>query len=254
MNKPTESSGKHRRLMPMIGMVFLTGLIVMIGISSGFGTRLGLWNFRIGFTMLRWAVYGSLGLVIFDIYLIMRTITRPGLARWLGIVLLVILIGFLTLPLSWYSTARSVPPIHDITTDTNNPPAFDAIVPLRKNAPNPLDYPGEEVAKQQKEAYPEIRPLIFRKTSNEVYPIALEKAKEMNWEIISANPRQGRIEAVDTTFWFGFKDDIVVRLAEVNDQTRVDVRSKSRVGKSDVGTNARRIQQYQQRLKTYFNR
>ena len=70
----------------------------------------------------------------------------------------------------------------------------------------------------------------------------------MGWEIVDANPGQGRIEATDATFWFGFKDDMVVRVAPTETGSRVDVRSLSRVGRSDVGTNAKRIRAFLARL------
>jgi len=73
---------------------------------------------------------------------------------------------------------------------------------------------------------------------------ALAVARDMGWQIIDSNPSEGRIEATDTTFWFGFKDDIVVRVRPTQNGSRIDVRSVSRVGRSDVGTNARRIQKF----------
>ncbi|MDX1493477.1 MAG: DUF1499 domain-containing protein, partial [Longimicrobiales bacterium] len=78
---------------------------------------------------------------------------------------------------------------------------------------------------------------------------ALAAARAMGWEIIDADPDEGRIEATDRTFWFGFTDDVVIRLTPSGDRTIVDVRSKSRVGRSDVGTNARRIREYLERLR-----
>jgi uncharacterized protein (DUF1499 family) len=82
--------------------------------------------------------------------------------------------------------------------------------------------------------------------------IAFERAKgaveEAGWQIAREDPSAGRIEAVATTFWFGFKDDVVIRIAADGPGSRVDVRSKSRVGKGDLGTNAQRIRAYQRRL------
>ena len=70
----------------------------------------------------------------------------------------------------------------------------------------------------------------------------------MEWEVVTVAPGEGRLEAVATTAWFGFKDDIVVRIAPAGDGSRVDVRSKSRLGLSDVGTNARRIRRFMARM------
>jgi uncharacterized protein (DUF1499 family) len=79
---------------------------------------------------------------------------------------------------------------------------------------------------------------------NQAFDRALATARAMGWEIIASDPTAGRIEATDTTLWFGFKDDVVVRVEAAPGGSRVDVRSLSRVGLSDVGTNAARIEKY----------
>jgi uncharacterized protein (DUF1499 family) len=79
---------------------------------------------------------------------------------------------------------------------------------------------------------------------NEAFTRALAVAQERGWQIVNADQSGGRIEATDTTRWFGFEDDVVVRLTPWGSGTRVDVRSVSRIGRSDVGTNARRIRRY----------
>jgi hypothetical protein len=143
----------------------------------------------------------------------------------------------------------SVPYIHDITTDTENPPRFEAVLPLRAGAPNPAEYGGPELAKQQKQGYPDLMPGSLNTSPVEAFPRALQAARDMGWKIVASDPKSFRIEATDSTAWFGFKDDIVVRLANSSSGSRIDVRSVSRVGKSDVGTNARRIRAYLARVK-----
>ena len=122
------------------------------------------------------------------------------------------------------------------------------MLPLRKNATNPADYGGPEIAAQQHSAYPDIQPLALPIPNQQAFTQALQAAEAMGWAIVATNPVEGRIEATDTTFWFGFKDDIVVRIQPRGDGSRVDIRSVSRVGKSDVGTNAQRIRAYSRRL------
>ena len=122
------------------------------------------------------------------------------------------------------------------------------MLPLRKDATNSADYGGPEIAAQQHAAYSDIQPLILSIPSQQAFSQALQAAEAMGWAIVATNPADGRIEATDTTFWFGFKDDIVVRIQAQGDGSRVDVRSVSRVGKSDVGTNAQRIRAYLRRL------
>jgi uncharacterized protein (DUF1499 family) len=158
--------------------------------------------------------------------------------------------GLLVAGIPWQLklTAQRVPPIHDITTDTENPPAFVAVVPLRKDAPNPADYGGSETAAQQLAAYPDVKPVLLTVSPEQAFVKALAAAGDMGWEIVEAKSTEGRIEATDTTFWFGFKDDVVVRIRAADHGSRIDVRSVSRVGKSDVGTNAKRIRAYLERL------
>jgi uncharacterized protein (DUF1499 family) len=144
--------------------------------------------------------------------------------------------------------AKKAPPIHDISTDIENPPRFAAILPLRADAPNAVEYEGEAIAKQQRKAYPDIRPLNLTKPPDAAFQHAVTTARELGWEIVAAVPDEGRIEATDTTNWFGFKDDIVVRVAPIAGGSRIDVRSASRLGKSDLGKNAERVRAYLRRL------
>lgn len=115
------------------------------------------------------------------------------------------------------------------------------VLPLRKDAPNSAVYGGPQVAAQQHAAYPDIQPLHLDLPASQAFPRALEPARAVGWEIIAEVPDQGRIEATATAFWFGFKDDIVVRVRAEGSGGVMDVRSESRVSKSDVGTNAARI-------------
>jgi len=152
------------------------------------------------------------------------------------------------IPYQWQSTARRVPPIHDITTDLENPPAFDAVLPLRANAANAVER-SPLIDDQQRKGYPDIEPITLPMPRDQVFDRALAAAQEAEWMIVTADKSSGRIEATDTTRWFGFKDDIVVRLTPWGSGTRVDVRSVSRIGRSDIGTNARRIRNYLAKLR-----
>lgn len=163
-------------------------------------------------------------------------------------VALVLGLGVAFVPWNNLRQAKTVPPIHDISTDTTNPPAFVAILPLRAKAPNQAAYGGPEVARQQVQAYPDIRPYLTKEAPRQAFDRALRAARAMGWQIVASDPASGRIEATDTTVWFGFKDDVVIRVAPATHGSRIDVRSVSRVGKSDVGTNARRVRAYLQRL------
>jgi len=122
------------------------------------------------------------------------------------------------------------------------------VLPLRATAPNSAEYGGPEIAAQQRAAYPDIQPIVLPLAPTEAFQRALGAAREMGWEIVATDSAAGRIEATATTFWYGFKDDVVIRLTLTDGGTRVDVRSESRVGGSDIGTNARRIREYVKRL------
>lgn len=144
--------------------------------------------------------------------------------------------------------AHWVPPLHDITTDTDNPPAFAAVLPLRNPTSNPADYGGPDLAARQHALYPDIRPLVLKTPVEQAFAQALSAAHKMGWAIVAVDAGTGRIEATATTRWLRFKDDIVIRVTSQGAGSRVDVRSMSRIGKSDFGTNARRIRAYLREL------
>jgi Protein of unknown function (DUF1499) len=147
------------------------------------------------------------------------------------------------MPITMRMTAQKLPVIHDITTDTANPPVFNALAPVRAGAPNGVDYKTDP-AEQQK-GYPDIAPLIAPEVSPaDMFKRAEATARAMGWEIAAAVPEEGRIEATETTQWWGFKDDIVIRIAPEGAGSRLDIRSMSRVGKSDIGKNAERIRKF----------
>jgi uncharacterized protein (DUF1499 family) len=159
-----------------------------------------------------------------------------------------LLIGVVTLyvPWQWLRAAQSVPPIHDITTDMVTPPQFLDVAALRRtlSVPNSLEY-GDDVAAQQQAGYPDLGPVFLTAPPADAYQRALAVVRARGWEIVAADEPARRIEATDTTFWFGFKDDVAIRVSALPDGgSRVDVRSVSRVGRSDVGTNARRIRAF----------
>lgn len=214
---------------------------------AGPGTRLGFWEYGTGFLLMRGAFFIGAAAALFAlVLLIVPTTRRAGGARLVAA--LVIALATAWVPWNGYQTVMSLPFIHDISTDTVNPPQFVDVAPLRADAPNPVDYPGEEVAKQQREAYPDLRTLELATSKAETFAGALDAADKMGWEIVAANPNEGRIEATATTLWFGFKDDIVIRIEPTASGSRLDMRSKSRVGRSDVGANAARIRAFTEAL------
>lgn len=190
------------------------------------------------------------GAVVVLLSLIMMIVAHfkvmPRNRNLTGIALLVALVPIVVM-VPQMRTAQSVPPIHDISTDTDDPPQFVEVVALRADAANDLEYgmesvPAEEHARLQKEAYPEVVTLNTELDVAAAVSRAADVIRSAGHEIVNVDPAAGIVEATATTFWFGFKDDMVVRVRPAEDGgSVVDVRSVSRVGQSDVGANAARI-------------
>lgn len=208
------------------------------------GTRLGFYDFRFGFTLLRYTVY--LALAVFAVGLIVSFLQRKADPEGSKAARVGVLLSLLPLALigSQIVTARSVPPIHNISTDVVNPPKFDKVVALRGEGSNPLEYNIDELAEVQSKAYPDIRTLVTTDSVAEAHSKALAAVDALGWELVNDDPAQGIIEATETTALWAFKDDIVIRIQAVNEQTAIDLRSVSRVGQSDLGANAKRIKKF----------
>ena len=215
---------------------------------AGLGYRWGWWHFRTGIQIMRWSATTDLAAVVAALAaatLAWKYGARRALAASAaGLALSLVVAGP---PLYYWRTVDRVPRIHDISTDTDNPPRYVAVLVLRKGVENPTDY-SAEVAAQQKKAYPDIAPAMLDAPPAQAFARAERSARAMGWEIVAAAPGDLRIEATDTTLLFGFKDDIVVRVTPSGNGSRVDVRSLSRVGKSDFGVNANRIRKFLRQL------
>lgn len=231
-------------------------LLFLICIASGFvalfllflagpSYRFGILELGSTFTMMK--VAAGLGVASVILAIVYGLWRQPrGLA--LGVVAASGIAGAIafSIPFGQYQTARSAPRIHDISTDLENPPQFIDIAPLRRDAPNPITYAGEETAEQQRRAYPGIQTQYLEYPLKKVYKKARKAAKIMGWDTVSSvhEGDYARIEATDTTLWYGFKDDVVIRMQQEDGTVVVDVRSKSRIGKSDLGVNAERVQEF----------
>ncbi|HZM95893.1 MAG TPA: DUF1499 domain-containing protein [Vicinamibacterales bacterium] len=215
-------------------------------LAGPLGSRFGLWSFVIGFLML--ALSLLLGLVGASLSLVAGFKTGQWQMAAAGIVAG---LAVVSVPSAFILSGVGKPPIHDITTDTLNPPPFVAVLPLRAGAPNPPEYAGGAAADQQRRAYPDIAPLVVHLSASAAFDRVDAAVRDLGWELVGSDRTSGRIEATDTTFWFGFKDDVVVRITEDSGQgSRIDVRSKSRVGVGDLGTNARRVRELLSRLRS----
>jgi len=224
-------------LMRPLALVLALAAIGLLA-ASGPGTRFDAWSWRVGLELFRWAAYlGIAAAVLALAVLAVPRTRRAGLA--LPLVALALGAAAFAAPFQFLRAARAVPPINDITTDPARPPQF-------MTTPHP--YPGEDFARRQRAAYPDLDGVTLPLPPREAFARALAAAEAMGWEVVGRDAAAGRLEAVDATRWFGFKDDIAVRIAAAAGGSRVDVRSRSRVGRSDLGTNARRIRAYLERL------
>jgi uncharacterized protein (DUF1499 family) len=179
-------------------------------------------------------------------------LARDGLGFWRRLMLIAALlfgIGFVAVPVKL--RLDHAPGIHDITTDTDNPPALLAARAARAaEHAAPDAYAGTALAAIQKQAYPDIGPLLLPLAPARAFERALVTARDMpRWTILASDPANGRIEASATSFWFGFTDDIVIRVSAADTGSRIDMRSLSRQGKGDLGVNAARIRAYMRALK-----
>jgi len=233
-------------------LLYLSFAITITFLFSGYGYQWDIWPLGLAFTLLRYSAYAAIAVSV--ISLISIWFLRKSRARAISYAVIAFLFtGIISgTALYWQHRAQSVPPIHDITTDFDNPPEFVAMVRLRADAPNPHEYDAEQ-ASSQRQAYPQIEPLYIDYELQEVMDVAVMIVTQRGWELVAINRNDGRIEATEKLPWFGFKDDVVLRFIEDEEgHTRVDMRSKSRVGRSDLGVNARRIHQFLNELEGNF--
>ncbi|MFQ3788941.1 DUF1499 domain-containing protein [Halomonas sp. A29] len=222
-------------------LLLLVAALLLAGAGPAY--RLDLLPLGSAFGMLRRGVQISAAAAIVGfLALIAATFCRRLRPALIGGLVMAATAAMLAVPWLHWQRAQTAPPIHDITTDTENPPAFEALAEAREAAPNAVEYPGEAFARQQREAYPDIEPLVLELPLGLAREVAEAAVLDMGWEI--AHNSLTSIEATDTTTWFGFKDDVVIRLSEADENVRIDVRSASRMGRGDVGANAARIRDY----------
>ena len=221
----------HRRIALALAL-----LAVVLLAASGLGVRAGLWPFRVGFGMFAGALLAGLGAVgAAGIALAVPRLRQQGGPALVA----ALLIGAAcaAVPLDNLRRAKTLPYINDVTTDTERPPQFSEPKPYERH-----------FAELQSMGYPQLRALELPVPPAQAFARARNALQAMNLEIVAADERAGRLEAIATTQWFGFKDDVAVRITPAGQGSRIDVRSKSRVGRSDLGTNAKRIQELLDRL------
>jgi hypothetical protein len=259
------------RHQPLLGKISLAAFAVgfAIALAACLGTRFGLFDYATGLEVLAPGVgFGAIALMTGAAW-IWRALAMNNSAGWrfgaAGLAGSALLVG---IPADYLWLSVSLPPIHDVSTDIGNAPRFDTLLGWRKGAPNPAGYDGPLIVTYggekmttslaQKNAYPDIKAVERLKgnyTAREFYAKmfwrALNLANAFGWQIASFDYKSGRIEATDTSLWFGITSDIVVRVRPAGAiGVRVDVRAKSRVGQADCGRNADIIRPFLAKMKS----
>src|SRR5262245_18789723 len=225
-------------------LVVATAGLVKLG-SAVLGYRLGWWNIATAFAILQFSVYVAVVSVILGLVAVVLSVRARWWTSVAGAALAVIVgAGLGAIPVAMKLASQPVPMIHDITTDREQPPEFVSLHAVREQAPNRAAYGGPAVAAQQRSAYPDLAPLLLPVPPARAFAAAESTARALGWAIAATDAREGRLEATATTRWFGFKDDVVVRVVPALNGSRVDVRSASRVGMSDLGVNAKRVRAF----------
>jgi uncharacterized protein (DUF1499 family) len=235
----------------LLGASFAVMAVLLLAISP-VGWLAGWWHYSFAFRLMAAsAVAASAAAIVSLLTLVMgwselnvHDVMIAGVALALGVALAYV-------PWQYNRTLGAVPRIHDITTDTDNPPPFAAVLPARAaEQAATVVYEGPQLARLQKAAYPDVLPLQVQWTAAEAFERALETATAMpGWTIVASEPSTGRIEASQRSRWFRFTDDIVIRVSAEGSGSRIDMRSTSRQGRSDFGVNAARIRSYMTALK-----
>jgi uncharacterized protein (DUF1499 family) len=270
MTEVKTRSVKIRNVFVMAGTVLAVFVPIWFA-AAALGTKFGLWDWQTGLVKM----VGGVGVPLIGIMILVTFITSmfvvfvtpragfgPLAAMWL------VSLGAAGMALSVISSAKDVPPIHDISTDTAAPLTFsaklmaergtkninpvlppnEATVPFNKERLN--DWSGRSLTEIQADAYPQIKSIVIQDSPPAaLYTKALATAKQQGLRIVTQDPAALRIEGVAESFWFGFKDDVVIAIAPAGAGSKVDMRSVSRVGISDLGANAKRIERYMTALK-----
>lgn len=220
------------RTIAVAGLLLGIGAIAAVALSAH-GYRQGWWPVLRALAISEYAVYAAaVGFLLSVAAIILWLRRRQGglVPAALG---LLAALPILTMAAGWEYATRTTPPINDISTDIEDPPVF-------WDTPTPTDYPADN-AEAQRAAYPEVAPIDLPLDPAAAFDLARALVQERGWEVLAEDATEGRIEAVATTFLYGFKDEIAIRVTGTDSGARVDLRSRSRIGQVDRGANARRI-------------
>lgn len=220
----------------------------MIDLGTALGTMTREWGPRLIFAV------GALAIIMIILGVIKAPRIKTVILALVSLLIAALCFGRIA---AFGATAMSVPPIHDIQTDWSDPIKFsDELMAVRGESSNPVvddavmpeamnaRWPGiggKTVAELQADAYPEVKSLIVAAPTDVAFSAVYTTLSDMGMEFVTDNEAAGMIEATATTSWYGFKDDVAVRIRPQGEGSEIDVRSVSRVGLSDLGANAKRV-------------
>jgi len=225
--------------------------------AKGSAWRWWSWQVGLGKMTMDWGMKLTVAAIVLALLSLLASIVlKPRRGVLTAIIALAIPIGIIAYANNVRSTVRGLPFIHDVSTDTVAPPGVSAtLLALRGEHSNPAHYVGKKdprgtelVSVLQLQGYPDIQPLILDGSVADVRHRVVTTIDQFGWQLHTNDPQTGIIEATHKTFWYGFLDDVIIRVRESGDQSRVDIRSISRIGASDMGKNAARIRRLSKAL------
>jgi uncharacterized protein (DUF1499 family) len=223
-------------------------IVALLMLAAGpIGWRAGWWHYRVGLqTLMPDAGYVGLAAAAVSAMALVFA-GRSAARRGLVLAVLGLLIGGTAayFPWHWSNQRGAYPRLNDVTTDFEHPPslAFAEAMRQREHG-NPVAYGGAATAALQQKSYPDIVPATRSVTPGRAFEQALAVAKAKGWTIVKADPEAGTIEATDRSRWFGFTDDIAIRVSAAGAGSRIDIRSAARQGRGDFGVNANRVRAF----------
>jgi len=215
----------------------LLGLLSLVLLAvSAWGFRANGWPWPQAYNLTGWGVWAAITGVIMAAAALLGQLRKPRNGVIIALVGLVLSLPVAGLGLAFEIASRTTPWINDISTDTEDPPVFWFTA-------TPSDYPAQNGA-PQRATYPGVRTLDLPLSVEDAFEGALTLVQSRGWEVLSADPDESQIEAIARSRIFGFEDEVAIRFTQTDTGTAVDIRSRSRLGQTDRGANARRIQAF----------